>query len=139
MYMTPNQSISKGLEDKISGLLASLAVTNEGMMNLTKIADKHEALLYGKDDDGGMVTRGNVVRQQLAEHEATLDRLESSCEKVVGFMEKQVEINQSTQNSLANMNKVILSLAGVVFLVLLLIGVADITALHNLLGGIHIP
>lgn len=135
--MTP--AISKSLEDKITGLLASLAVTNEGVMNLTKISEKHEGLLYGKDDSGGMVTRMNVVKQTQEEHEATLQRLENSCEKVVTFMEGQVEVNKATQGALNNMNKVILALGGVVFLILILIGVADITALHNLLAGVKIP
>lgn len=136
--MTPNQ-MNRGLEDRLSGLLASMAVTNEGVMNLTKIAEKHETLLYGKDDEGGLVTRGNVVRQTLADHEATLQRLETSCQQVVNFMEAQIEVNKSQTNVIANMNKVIYTLAGTVFLILLLIGVADISALHNLLAGIKIP
>ena len=133
------QTISKTLEEKLTGLLASLAVANEGIMNLTKLSEKHETLLYGRDDEGGIVTRLNTNKQTLEDHDKTLSRLETSCEKVVSFMESQVEINKSTDHALANMNKVILSLAGVVFLILILIGVADITALHNLLAGIHIP
>lgn len=135
--MTP--AISKSLEDKITGLLASLAVTNEGVMNLTKISEKHESVLYGKDDSGGMVTRINVTNKTLEEHENALQRLENSCQQVVNFMEGQVKINDSTQKTLENMNKVILALGVVVFLILILIGVADITALHNLLAGIKIP
>lgn len=133
------RSISSGLEDKITGLLSSLAVTNEGVMSLTKIAEKHEALLYGKDENGGLVTRGNVVRQTLEDHQASLDRLEKSCADMVSFMESQVEINRQQQATTQNINRVIYGLAGLVFLILLLIGVADIQALHNLLVGSHLP
>lgn len=133
------RTISTGLEDKITGLLSSLAVTNEGMMNLTKIAEKHDTLLYGKDEEGGLVTRGNTLKQTVADHQATLDRLEKSCENMVGFMEKQVEINQQQQTTNQQLNRVIFGLAGVVFLVLLMIGVADISALHTLLTGIKFP
>lgn len=127
------------LEERLSGLISQLAITNEGMMNLTKVSEKHEAILYGTDENGGLVTRGNVVKRTLEEHEANMVRLETSCQQVVSFMESQVEINKSTERSLENMNKVILALGGVVFLILILIGVADITALHNLLTGVKIP
>lgn len=130
---------NKGLEDRISGLLSSMAVTNEGVMNLTKIAEKHETVLFGKDADGGLVTRGNVVYKTLQEHEVTLERLESSCEKVVTFMESQLEINKQQQVTNQTLNRVLLGLAGLVFLIMLLIGVADINALHTLLTGVHIP
>ncbi len=136
--MAPSQ-LNKGLEEKISGLLSTLAVTNESVLNLTKISEKHEALLYGTDNEGGMVTRGNTVKQAVDEHEKTLTRLEGSCEKVVSFMESQVEINKSQQQFNSNINRVLYGLAGLVFVILLLIGVADITALHNLLAGVHIP
>lgn len=136
--MTPSQ-LSKALEDRISGLLASLAVTNESVMNLTRIAEKHEALLYGTDNEGGMVTRGNTMKQTMDDHEKTLTRLEGSCEKVVAFMESQLEINRSQQVFNNNINRVLYGLAGLVFVILLLIGVADITALHNLLSSVHIP
>lgn len=132
-------ALPKSLEEKITGLLSSLAVTNEGVMNLTKLSEKHENLLYGTSDTGGIVTRLNVTKQTLEEHESTLQRLETSCQQVVNFMEGQVKINEANQKALENLNKVILALGGVVFLILILIGVADISALHNLLAGIKIP
>lgn len=130
---------SKSLEDKISGLLASLAVTNEGLMRLTQITEKHDAILYGTDDRGGLVSRGNTNRQILETHEETLERLESSCQQVVSFMETQLEVNRNQSNAMQNLNKVIYALSATVVLILILIGIADINALHNLLGGIKLP
>lgn len=126
-------------EEKISGLLASLAVTNESVMNLTKISEKHESLLYGKDSDGGLVTRGNTMAHTIEDQQRALDRLEKSCTQVVSFMESQLEINKQQQETNRVLNKVLYGLAGLVFLILLLIGVADISALHNLLSGVKIP
>ncbi len=131
--MAPN---NKGLEEKIIGLMSQLAITNEGIMNLTKISDKHETLLYGKDENGGMVTRGNGMQQTLEEHQVALDRLEKSCGAVVSFMEAQVEINKQQSETNRNVSRVVFAIAGMTFLILLLIGVADISALHNLLTGV---
>lgn len=130
---------TRGLEDKLAGLIAQLAVTNESMMQLNKLAEKHENVIFGTTLEGGLVSAGNTLRDTVKEHGDTLARLENTCTGVASFMEGQIEINKSTQHSLDNMNKVILSLAVVVFLILILIGVADITALHNLLTGVKIP
>lgn len=137
--MPPTRSISTGLEEKITGLLSSMAVTNEGVQSLTKIAEKHESLLYGTDEKGGLVTRGNVVQRTLDDHQMALDRLEKSCENVVNFMESQLQINKAQQETNKILNRVLYGLAGLVFMILLLIGVADISALHTLLSGIKIP
>lgn len=137
--MAPSPTMSKGLEEKIVGLLAQLAVTNESVMNLAKISEKHETVIYGNDENGGLISRNNVVKQTLADHAIVLDRLEKSCQSVTEFMQQQVQVNKSQQVTNATLNRVLYGLAGLVFLILLLIGVADISALHSILGGVHIP
>lgn len=126
------------LEERLSGLISQLAITNEGMMNLTKLSEKHEGILYGKDENGGLISRNGIIQRTLEDHEATLQRLETSCQQVVNFMESQVEINRSQAETNRNVSRVVFAIAGMTFLILLLIGVADISALHNLLSGIHL-
>lgn len=134
--MTPS-NMSKDLEDRISGLLASLAVTNQSVMNLTELSKKHETLLYGSDAQGGLVSRNVENSRILKDHDNTLERLEKSCEQVVSFMVAQVEENKAQRDSNRNLNRVVLGLAAAVFFILLLIGVSDINALHTLLSNIH--
>lgn len=134
--MTPT---TKGLEDKLAGLIAQLAVTNESMMQLNKLAEKHENVIFGTTPDGGLVSAGNTLKHTVQEHTEILDRLEKSCSDMMTFMEAQVEINKARDHSLTNLNRVVMALAGAVFIVLLLIGVADISALHTLLTGVQWP
>lgn len=130
---------NKGLEDKISSLIAQLALTNEEILQLTKLAEKHDTLLYGANENGGMISRVNTQKQSLEDHQNLLDKLEKSCGAVVAFMEAQLQINKQQADTNKNVNRVILALAGMTFLILLLIGVADISALHNILSAVKLP
>lgn len=127
------------LEERLSGLISQLAVTNEGLLTLTRISERHENVIFGKDDEGGLVSKGNVTKRTLEEHDTALSRLETSCQQVVSFMESQVEINKAQAKTNSNLVKALFGLGIMVFLILLLIGVADISALHALLSNIKLP
>lgn len=127
------------LEERIDGLISQLATTNESMVNLIKISERHERVLYGDNVAGGLVTRINSNTQLLNEHQATLERLEKASQDMLAFMQSQVKVNEAQAAINRNLNRVILGLSGVTFLILFLIGVADITALKNLLALLHVP
>lgn len=127
------------LEERIDGLISQLATTNESMVNLIKISERHERVLYGDNVAGGLVTRINSNTQLLNEHQATLERLEKASQDMLAFMQSQVKVNEAQAAINRNLNRVILGLSGVTFLILFLIGVADITALKNLLTLLHVP
>lgn len=128
-----------GLEEKITSLISQLAITNQTLLVLAQQVQQHQSLFYGTSADGGLITERNVTRQILKEHEASLNRLEDDCNRITGFMDRQVEINKAQSDSLHLMNRVIIMIAGTVFVLLLLIGAADLHALQNLLSHIAVP
>ena len=133
--MTP---ISKSLEEKITTLISQMAVTNASLVEMGQTLKQHDQVIYGKDPDGGLVTSRNVIIKTIEEHDVALQRLETNCNKITGFMESQIEINKSQADSLKLVNRVVILLATAVFLILLLIGVADLHVLESILSGLHV-
>lgn len=137
--MLPTPELPRGLEEKIASLVSQLAITNQTLIVMAQEVQQHQNLFYGTTTDGGLITERNTTRQVLKEHEASLNRLEEDCNRITGFMDRQVEINKAQADSLHLMNRVILLIAGTVFVILLLIGAADLHALQSLLGQINLP
>lgn len=137
--MPNSSSISKGLEDKIASLVIQLATSNQTMLTIAQEVQQHNTLFYGSNTEGGLITERNVAKQMLKEHEEALKRLEDTCDRITGFMDRQVEINKSESDSLHVMNRVIILLAGALFLLLLLVGAADLHNLQLILGQLSLP
>ncbi len=126
-----------GLEEKISLLVSQMAVNNSQLMAIVSEVQKHSSIIFGDTSVGGLVTRGNVLESRIEEQEKVVAQLTKNCETISGFVQSQNEVNATQRDTNRMIGRTLIALGMAIFVVLLLVGAADIHVLEAILGGIH--
>ncbi len=129
--------MADGLEDKISLLVSQMAVNNSQLMAIVGEVQKHSSIIFGDTSVGGLVTRGNVLESRMDEQDKMLAQLTKNCDTISGFVEGQNKINETQRDTNRIIGRAMIAMGMAIFVVLLLVGAADIHVLEAILGGIH--
>ncbi len=126
-----------GLEEKISLLVSQMAVNNSQLMAIVSEVQKHSSIIFGDTSVGGLVTRGNVLESRIEEQEKVVAQLTKNCETISGFVQSQNEVNATQRDTNRMIGRTLIALGMAIFVVLLLVGAADIHVLESVLGSIR--